>query len=414
MKSTLFLALMCVAFSLSAQNPAIEWRNDRTGIYNETGLLKSWPEKGPELLWHFDGLGDGWTAVTISNGKIYATGLDQEKLNLFVFDLNGKLLTKKHIGTELTGNRYHGARSQVNISDGKLYLYTALGELFCLDENTLDVVWKKDLFKEFEGKQVMWGVTESPLIVGDKVFITPGGTTHNIVALNKNTGATIWTSKSTGTPSSYCSPLFIGDQSVPILVTWIGAASMAGRGTPNENKLVGLNANTGELLWSQVLPSENTINPNTPIYSNGKIFVTTGYRGGSWLLNLKNGGRSVEMAWKNNADNQMGGAVKVGNYVYTTGHQNRAFFCTDWTTGEIKYREASISGSATIYADGLLYVYSDRGTMNLIKPNPEKFELVSSFPITLGTEQHWAHPVIYKGVLYVRHGNTLMAYNIKN
>jgi outer membrane protein assembly factor BamB len=198
-----------------------------------------------------------------------------------------------------------------------------------------------------------------------------------------------------------------------MIVTWFGAASTAGRGSPNNNMLAGINANTGELLWSQVLPSENTINPNTPIYSNGKIFATTGYRGGSWLLELKDNGKKVDVLWKNDADNQMGGAVKVGNYVYTTGHQNRAFFCIDWNTGAIKYRESSISGSATIYADGLLYVYTDRGTMNLIKPNPDRFELVSSFPITLGTAEHWAHPVIYEGVLYIRHGNALMAYKIK-
>jgi glutamine cyclotransferase len=150
------------------------------------------------------------------------------------------------------------------------------------------------------------------------------------------------------------------------------------------------------------------------MYSDGKIFATTGYRGGSWLLRLKDDGKAVEELWKIDADNQMGGAVKIGNYVYTTGHQNRAFFCMDWTTGKITYKESSISGSATIFADGLLYVYSDRGTMNLIKPNPNEFELVSSFPITLGTDQHWAHQVIYQGVLYVRHGNTLMAYKIKN
>jgi outer membrane protein assembly factor BamB len=413
MKPTFFLVLMCAAFSLSAQNPPIEWRNDRTGIYNEKGLLKSWSENGPELLWHYDGLGDGWTSVTISKGKIYATGLDSAKLNLFVFDLNGNLLTKKHVGSDLTGNRYHGTRSQANISDGKLYLYTGLGQLFCLDETTLNTVWTKDLFKEFEGKQIMWGVTESPLIVGDKVFMTPGGTEHNMLALNKNTGAVIWSSEGTGMPSSYCSPLFIGGYSVPIVVTWVGSTGGGGRGAPQNNKLVGFHAETGELLWSHIIPSGNNINPNTPIYSDGKIFVTTGYRGGSVLLRLTNGGRGVEEVWKNDADNQMGGAVKVGNYVYTTGHQNRAFYCIDWETGEYKYKEALFSGSAIIYADGLLYVYRDNGTMYLMKPNSEKFDLVSQFPITMGTAQHWTHPVIYHGVMYIRHGNTLMAYKIK-
>jgi hypothetical protein len=132
------------------------------------------------------------------------------------------------------------------------------------------------------------------------------------------------------------------------------------------------------------------------------------------MLRLKDGGKAVEQVWKNEVDNLMGGAVKVGNYVYTSGHQSaRGWFCIDWNTGEIKSRINDNSAIAIIYADGMLYSYSDRGEMALVRPDPERFEIVSKFPITLGTEQHWAHPVIHRGVLYVRHGDALMAYKIK-
>jgi len=414
MKKNIFLSIMCAALSLpslSAQTNA-QWRGEqRNGIYNETGLLKVWPANGPQLLWKFEGLGEGHTSVAIANGKIYINGMHGDKLILYVFDMTGKLLTQKEIGKEWNRN-HNGTRSSVCINDGKLYIFNALGTLFCLDETTLQEIWRKDVYKDFGGREIMWGLTENPLIVGDKIFLTPGGSTHNMVALDKKSGALIWTSRGKGLLSSYCSPLYISDQQVPLIVTWMGAVNGRGRGNPNDNEFVGFHAETGEFLWSITLPSQNTINPNTPIYSDGLIFVSTGYSGGSWLLRLKEGGKAIEQVWHNDADNAHHGPVKVGNYVYSTGQNNRGFRCIDWKTGKTIYRQVNIAQSSMIYADGMLYVYSETGKMNLIKPNPDKFELISSFDIPLGDGPHWAHPVIHNGVLYIRHGNALMAYKI--
>ena len=405
MKRYLVIIVALFPIMLQAQRNS-QWRGEnRDGIYNETGLLRSWAANGPQLLWRYEGLGDGWTSVAIANEKVYVTGLDNDNLNLFVFDLSGRLLNRKQVGKDLSGNQYHGARSTVCVNDGKLYIYNAIGHLFCLDEATLNVVWTKDLFREFDGRNVMWGVTESPLIVGDKIFMTPGGRRNNMVALNKNTGALIWSSPGEGTTSSYCSPLYISGYSVPIIVT------------NTMQHIIAINADTGDKLWSLPQRSQNpsrNIHPNIPIYSNGMIFSTTGYRGGSMMLRLTNGGRSVEQVWQNDVDNQIGGAVKVGNYVYTTGHNNRGFFCIDWNTGAIKYRERNFTPSAIVSADGMLFVYGENGYMYLINANPDRFEQLSRFRITLGTAQHWAHPVIHNGVMYIRHGNALMAYRVKN
>ena len=394
-----------------------QWRGEnRNGVYQETGLLKEWPAEGPELLWSFEGLGEGHTSVAIANGKIYATGMHDDRLTLYVFDMNGKLVTEKEIGKEWNEN-WNGTRSSVCIDNGKLYIFNALGTLFCLDETTLNEVWKKDLLVEFDGRNLMFGMTESPLIVGDKIFMTPGGEQHNMVALNKKTGALIWTSKGIGQLSSYCSPLYIGEQSVPMVVNFMSVLPVEGapRGTKFANELVAFHAETGEVLWSVPVPSENMINPNTPLYIDGMILAITGYKGGSHLYRLKDGGKAVELVWKNDQmDNQMGGVIKVGNYLYASGHFNRGWYCVDWKTGETKYKVNDIMLGNVIFADGMLYVYNEnKGIMHLVKPNPEKFEMISSFDITLGTEQHWAHPVILNGVLYIRHGNALMAYKIK-
>jgi hypothetical protein len=350
--------------------------------------------------------------VAIAGGKIYVTGMHGDALMLYVFDITGNLLTEKNIGKEWNES-WNGTRSSVCINDGKLYIFNALGTLFCLDEKTLHEVWKKDLLTEMDGKNLKFGITENPLIVGDKIFMTPGGKTHNMVALNKNTGALIWSSPGTGLISTYCSPAYIGDQSVPMVVTWV-ASEVEKPGKIYDNQLLAFHAETGELLGAETLPSENDINPNTPVYIDGMILSVTGYKGGAWLHRLKDGGKAVELVWKNNEmDNQMGGAIKVGDYLYASGHTNNNWFCIDWKTGETKYKVRDIGRGNIIFADGLLYCYSERGEMFLVKPNPETFEIVSSFKITLGTEQHWAHPVIHQGILYIRHGDTLMAYKIK-
>jgi len=495
------------------ENQNWQWRGEnRDGIYlKETGLLKVWPDDGPELLWHFDKLGEGHTSVAISTEKIYITGMHDDRLILYVLDMTGKLLVEKEIGKEWNAN-WNGTRSSVCINDGKLYIFNALGTLFCLDQTSLQEVWKKELIAEYGCRNLMFGITENPLIVGDKIFMTTGGETHNMIALDKHTGGLIWTSQGTGMVSSYCSPLYIAGQDVPMVVTWMSPELIMGgsqrthppvsgggaqgtppaghgvgqqgtppaghgggqqgtppaghgvgqqgtppaghgggqqgtppaghgggqqgtppaghgggqQGTPpagpggrpqgvmHENVLAAFNAETGELLWTQLQPSSNTINPNTPLYADGMLLSFTGYRGGAWLRRLKDGGRSAELVWHNNEmDNQMGGIIKVGDYLYAAGHQNRSWFCVDWNTGETVYKVSELAPANVIFADGMIYVYSEKGTMNLVKPTPEKLEIVSSFNVTLGTNQHWAHPVIHRGILYIRHGDTLMAYKVK-
>jgi len=250
-----------------------QWRGEnRNGVYDETGLLKKWSDNGPQLLWKFEGLGEGHTSVAIANGKMYINGMHEDNLILYVFDMAGKLLMEKEIGKEWNKN-HNGTRSSVCVNDGKLYIFNALGTLFCFDEPTLHEVWKKDVLSDFDGRNIMWGMTENPLIVGDKIFITPGGVMHNMVALNKNTGALIWSSPGEGTPSAYCSPLFIDNQAVPMVVTSV------------HDYIIAFNADTGEKLWSHPQTNEPNIHPNTPIYSDGMIFTTTS-AAGSMLLGL--------------------------------------------------------------------------------------------------------------------------------
>jgi hypothetical protein len=402
MKSAVFLFLMNATLFLMAQN-TIQWRGEnRTGIYNEKNLLKSWPDEGPQLLWHFDDLGEGHSSVAIDANKIYVTGMTESTGYLYVLDIKGNLLNKVEYGSEWSKS-YNGSRGTVTINEGKLYIFTGTGNLVCMDQNTLNILWKKDIVSDFDGKNIVWGVNESPLIVGEKIILTPGGKENNVVALNKTDGSLIWSCTGEGDQSAYCSPFFIADQQVPQIVTMTA------------NHILGIDISNGEKLWSYENKNRYSVHANTPVYDNNMLLCTSGYGKGSTMLRLTNGGRSVEVAWElKDLDSRIGAMVKIGDYVYGSGDNNKFWFCVEWQTGEIKYSDKSIAIGVTIAADDMLYCYSDKGEMALVRATPEKFDIISKFGITLGTAQHWAHPVIYQGVLYVRHGNTLMAYSIEN
>jgi outer membrane protein assembly factor BamB len=393
-----YIYIICVQ-PLSGQENS-QWRGDlRNGVYNETGLLKAWPDEGPQLLWSYDGLGEGYTSVAVANNKIYITGMNDSTGYLHILDLNGSILKKKAYGLEWNEN-YNGSRSTVTVNDGKLYIFSGRGVLSCLDENSLDVLWSKDIEKDFDGSNLKFGMTESPLIVGDMIYLTPGGKKYNMVALNKNTGDLIWSSAGIGRQSTYCSPQYAGDLQTPIVVNAI------------DSSLVAFNAGTGEMLWEKDQKNPYGHSPNTPIYESGLLFSTSGGGVGSVLYRLTPEGKIAEKVWTNEMDSKHGAAVKVGDYVYGSGEKNRYWYCIDWRTGETKYKNNQIGVGNIIAADGMLFCYSDRGELALVEASPEKFNITGKIKITLGTNQHWAHPVIHKGVLYLRHGNTLMAYKI--
>jgi len=400
MKKIFCILFISVIFStLYAQK---QWRNDRTGVYDETGLLKSWPENGPEMLWYFDGLGEGYTSVAVSKEKLYITGMTEGKGYLYALDMTGNLLRKKEYGTEWDVN-YPGARSTVIADDDKLYIVSGTGNIVCFDEETLNLVWQKDFLKEFDSKNVRWGFHESPLIVGEKLILTPGGKVHNIVALNKKDGSLIWSSKAHGDLSAYCSPLYVNVQGIiPQVVTMTA------------EHLVGVSIETGEMLWSVHFKERNSVHPNTPVFVDNTLLFQAP-EVGAVMLRLKKEGREVEKIWEERRlDPITGHAIILGDYIYTSGFRNKYWFCANRHTGKILWRDNTLAPGVPIYADGMLYCYTEKGEMALVNPGTGKFNMVSQFMITKGTDQHWAHPVIHNGVLYVRHGDSLMAYKIKN
>ncbi len=379
-----------------------QWRGpNRDGIYNETGLLKVWPENGPELLWHFDGLGEGHSSAAVTSDRIYTAGTLEGIGYLFCFDFSGKLVWKVPYGEEWTES-WPGVRSTPLICNGKVYQYSGFGKLVCRSADNGAFVWSVDMLKDYQGPNIKWGVTENLLIDGNKLFCTVGGADANVVALDPNTGKLIWKCSGKGEASAYGSPALIKLAKRHILVT------------QTANSIVGIDVSNGKLLWSHDQPNKYSVHANTPLFQDGYLYCVSGYGKGGVMLKVSDDGSSVQELWRNtDIDNRMGGFVVVNGKIFGSDDPGKAWYCLDWKTGTKMYGEKITGRGNIIFSDGLLYLYGDNGEVVLAEPLPNSFKKISAFKVPFGADQHWAHLVIAKGRLFVRHGTSLMVYDLK-
>lgn len=402
-KSIVLSFLLSILFMASFAQEATRWRgSNSSGVYTVDRLLKEWPAEGPAILWSYEGLGQGFSSPVITNNKIYVTGMLDGQAVLFILDLNGRELQRIQYGKEFTES-YPGCRSTPTIAGDLAYLLTGNGRLVCMDLKSARPVWEKELFSQMDGANITWGITESPVIDGDKLYVTPGGKISNIVALNRMTGATIWTCAGLGELSAYCTPLLVTLPARQLLVTHTAS------------HVIGVDAANGKMLWSAEHPNEWSVHPNTPIYSDGTILVFSGYGQGAEKLRLSADGSSVTKDYSlKGFDSRMGGAVLLDGYLYGSGDTDRSWQCIDWKTGERKYSSTAVGKGVVIAANKQLIGYSEKGELFMADANPAELKLTGKTKVTLGSEQHWAHPVISNGILYVRHGKALIAYKIAN
>jgi len=379
---------------------------DGDGKFPETGLLKKWPDGGPKLVWSVAGLGQGYSSPTVVDGTVYVTGMDGEKRGyLFAFNLDGSPKWKVLYGPEMskTGPAAAGTRGTATVDDGQAFVVSSFGKLITVDTKKGQVLRTVDLLERFGAGQAKFGFAECVLVDGQKVICTPGGPDASLAAIDKNTGETIWQSKGLSQLTGYCSARLIRHGGRQMLITMVAQG------------LVAIDPQTGKLLWQYEHAHRAGVQPNPPLYADGMIYICSGMGAGGAMVALADDGLSVTPKWTDKTlDCQMHGLVLIDGCIYGTAQSaNKGLVCLDWKTGEALWNAPVIGGGVVFYADSMLYVYAEDGTMHLVKPSRAAFEPVSQFTISAGTDEHWAHPTIANGRLYIRHGDALMAYDIK-
>lgn len=404
-------AVLCLAllgFSLNAAHggDARQFRGpERDGKFDEQGLLKAWPDGGPTLLWENGAIGLGYASPSIVGDTLYVPGMIETNTgSLFALALDGTEKWRLNYGPETEDSQAPGARSTLTVDGTSGYLISGLGVLYKIDLTQPSITWEIDLLKRFNGKAIQWAIAESPLVDEKYVYCMPGGPDAAVVALDKQSGETVWTTKGFGDASAYCSPNIINHNGRRILV------SMTGKG------LVGVDATSGEVLWTRVHPDQWDIHANTPVYSDGMLYFVAGSKAGGVMLQLSEDGSTITPVWTDTEmDTLHGGVVLHEGYIYGTTHRSgKEMLCLELKSGKIMWRTPEVTEGALVYADGMLYNYEGpmRGVVSLIKANPEGFERTGQFTITKGESKHWAHPVVAGGRLYIRRGEFLWAYDV--
>lgn len=407
--------------SLFAAKPD-EWPTfrgtDRMAVSKETGLLQSWPEGGPKLLWKAEGAGRGYASLAIANGRMYTLGdapstAEDKDEYLVCFDLNeGKQLWKTKTGSAWNQGApdWQGSRSTPSVDGDLVYVVTPHGELVCCESGTGYEKWRKDLKKEFGGRKGdNWGYSESVLIDGDKVVCTPGGDKTTMAALNKTTGELIWKTVREGDR---------GAGHASIAISEIGGTRVYVQTTASG--ALGVRASDGKLMWSYPIDQTTAVIP-TPIVRGDLVFFAAGYKRGGALLKqvpASEGDVNVEAVYGINRElaNKHGGIVLVGDYLFGDSDDQGIPFCAELMTGTVKWKKRGSGKRSACFtaADGRLYILFSDGTIVLAKASPDDYEEVGSFKVHgSGGRPSWAHPVIVDGKLFLREQDAILCYDIK-
>ena len=394
--------LLLSLLSATASGEWNQWRGpNRDGKSAESGLLGAWPEAGPALAWRVDSVGSGYSSLAVADGRLYTQGLQDGEQFLIALDAaTGATVWKTAHGRPYSNGRGNGPRGTPTVDGDRVYALGGDGNLVCAKLATGAKVWEKNLLKAYGGRNIRWGISESPLVDGNKIIVNAGGPRASIVALDKLTGAEIW--KTQGDKAGYSSAVVAEIEGIRTYILFTGEAA------------VGVLARNGELLWRYSAVSNSTANIATPIVHGNFVFVASAYGTGCALLRLERDGGGIsasEVYFNRDMMNHYGSSVLIDGYLY--GFSGRILKAMNLETGEVAWRDRSVGKGQIIHADGMLYILGEGGVVGLVDPDPGEYREVSRFALEERDYPTWTLPVITNGRLLLRDQDRLYAFEIK-
>jgi outer membrane protein assembly factor BamB len=405
-----FFIMISISVTYSQQ---YGWRGpDRSGIYKETGLMKTWPETGPALLWESTGIGKGYSSATVTKDAVYITGCKDTADVLTAFTQDGKKLWEVTYGSITKKVSAPETRCTPTYYNGKLFVISGKGVLSCISKDG-KILWTVDYYQKYNAPLPRFGISESPVVVDNKVIASPGGKIAALVAFNVNDGKVVWETAPLNEGTQYINPLLVEVKGKTIIITH------------SQTYILAIDTKDGKIIWKFDFGSVNDDKKggknyiNTPIYRDGYVFAANGYKQTSAKIKVSFDGSEPTLVWKNPEINpHVGGMVLVDNYIYSSTHDDNSkgrWICVDWNSGKTMWTTLWFNKGSVIFADGMLYIYEEKtGNVGLVKPSSEKLDVVSSFQVKNGDGPYWSHPVIDNGRLFVRHGDYMAVYNLKS
>jgi outer membrane protein assembly factor BamB len=393
--SGMIAGILFAAAARAADYPQFRGPNrDGRAAAEETGLLREWPEGGPEPLWKAEGLGQGYSQPIHVNGVIYVTGELENDLALSALDARTGELLWRHLlpGEAWSPPRGHpGARGTptYDAETNQLFLITALGTLSAHSAEDGSRTWSRNILEGWGRSIHEWGYAESPLIFGDLVVFTPGGP-NAISAVDKRTGEDVWRSVGADRPPHYSSAI----------LAQVGGRTLAIGGTARG--LVGVDAETGELAFTYN-SAQGQIS-TTPTYDEESGLLFWAHEGGGITLRLSEADGAVAVEEVNRIDEARithGGYIQVGRLVFAGS--GRGLMCISPAEGVMKWNVRDVLQGSTLCADGRLYCFSENGTVVLVEPSPDGFREKGRFRVS-GSGPSWAYPVVADKRLLLRYG----------
>lgn len=378
------------------------WRGlHRDGISRETGLLKTWPEGGPKVLWK-RAVPGGYSSFAVAQGRLYTMTEDRkEEIVLCLDAATGEPIWEyrypadydQHPGLD---QRFKsGPRATPVVEGGNVYAIGTTGQMHCLDAKQGTVVWKVDLLALGQRKIPEFGYSNSPLIVGDRVFVHPGGPGGNsLAALDRRTGKVLW--KAHDDAIGYSSPILLQHGGQAQLVHFTGEG------------IVAVKPEDGSALWRFAWKTAYDLNVGTPIYHDGQLFLSSNYGRGAALLKLKPGGAD-EVYRTANMQNHFSSSVLYQGHLY--GFSNDRLRCVEWATGEVKWDQRGFGRGSLVLADGHLFAQGDNGTLVLAEATPTAYVQKGTVKSLQGTPC-WTGPVLANGRLYTRNETEIVAFDV--
>lgn len=379
-----------------------QWRGpNRDGRSAETGLLTSWPPEGPRLVWKASGAGTGYSSMSTSEGRLYTVGARGGREYVHAFDVaTGRKLWEVDNGAEFTNDHGNGPRSTPTIDGSRLYVLGASGDLTCLDKVSGTRIWSVNVLRTFGGRNPTWGLSESPLVAGNRVLVNAGGPNASIVALDKTSGRVLWRTQSDGAGYSSAVLQRVGDVEQAVFFT--------------ASRAIGVDVRDGRLLWEYPRVANRVANIATPVVYRNFVFLSSDYGTGAALLRLEPNGNRVtanEVYFTRAMRNHHSSSVLVDGTLY--GFSSAILTALRFEDGTELWKHRSVGKGSLVHADGHLYLFSENGVVGLAEATPEGYREKGRFEIPRGALPTWAHPIISNGRLYLRDQDTIYAYDVK-